>query len=176
MAPGLIWLALALVCASLTFVLSRAKGLNSLVWVVVALLFGPMGLVACAGMPDRQLRARLRLRARELEALNESLAGIQRALPQAIAETGQDSAPVSAGAPEVELVGRDIFLTGCPASEQAVWTGVQRAMGDQFAAADLEESDVSFYEAHVRRADGSLIAWFRVQRRSGDRLEWHRER
>lgn len=176
MAPGLIWLALVLVCASLSFVVSRAKGLNPLVWVVVALLFGPMGLVACSGMPDRQLRARLRLRARELEALNESLALIQRALPQTIAESDQQSTPVSAGAAEVELVSRDIFLTGCPASEQAVWSGVQLALGEHSAAADLDESDVSFYEAHVRRADGSPIAWFRVQRRSGDRLEWHRER
>jgi hypothetical protein len=175
-APGLIWLALALVCAVLSFVLSRAKGLNPLVWVVVALLFGPMGLVACAGMPDRQLRARLRLRARELEALNESLAVIQRSLPRAVEDTGQESSPVSASATDVELISRDIFLTACPASEPAVWSGVQRALGDQFAAADLDESDVSFYEAHVRKADGSPIAWFRVQRRSGDRLEWHRER
>ena len=169
----LIWLVLVLTSACLAFVLARAKGLQPLAWVVVALSAGPLGLVACAGMPDRQLRARLRLRARELEALHETVARIERALPQGSAGVGSELAQPSAD--QATLISQEIFITPCPASEQAVWSGLALALGDRFEAADPAESDVSFYEAHVRRSDGSLIAWFRVQRRSGEQLEWHRE-
>lgn len=40
--------------------LATSKGLDSGSWFVVGLLFGPLGLLAAAGMPDRMMRQYLR--------------------------------------------------------------------------------------------------------------------
>ena len=167
-----VWFAIALICAALSFVVSRAKGLNVIRWTIVGLLLGPIGLVACAGMPDRQLRARFQLRAKDLESVNISLSKIQNVL---LANSEQEKVLDPVAVDEVQLISRGVFTTGCPATEQDVWSGVQQALGGNFEAVDPVESDVSFYEAHLRGSDGCFIAWFRVKRRSGDRLEWHQE-
>ena len=75
----------------------------------------------------------------------------------------------------MQSICRSEFTKGCLAYEQDVLSGVKRALGGNFEAVDPVESDMSFYEAYLRGTDVCCIARFRVNRRSGDRLEWHQE-
>ena len=56
----LVLLLAALVCGGLASSVASAKGLNAGVWAATGLLFGPLGLIAAAGMPDLKQRRYLR--------------------------------------------------------------------------------------------------------------------
>lgn len=51
--------------AWLGFTVAEAKGLQSVSWALACILFGPIGLIALAGMPDRRLRAYMKYLAEE---------------------------------------------------------------------------------------------------------------
>lgn len=50
---------------------AEAKGLDGFSWGLVGFFFGPIGLIAVAGMPDRRLRHYMRSIAIKLEAIEE---------------------------------------------------------------------------------------------------------
>jgi len=52
----LLILGLAFVCAGLSGTIASAKGWESSNWSVAGFFFGPLGLIAAAGLPDRRLR------------------------------------------------------------------------------------------------------------------------
>jgi hypothetical protein len=56
---------LALICAFLSSSIAGAKGLSPEKWWIVGFLFGPLGLIAAAGLPDRKLRSYLKFLAKE---------------------------------------------------------------------------------------------------------------
>jgi hypothetical protein len=49
-------LVVACISAGLSSSIASAKGWSSVSWLVVGFLFGPLGLIAAAGLPDRKLR------------------------------------------------------------------------------------------------------------------------
>ena len=48
-------------CGIYAGVIAASKGHNWFLWILGGLLFGPVGLIASAGMPDRKLTRYLRL-------------------------------------------------------------------------------------------------------------------
>ena len=62
-----IWIASAMVASNV----AEAKGLDGSSWALVAFLFGPIGLIGVAGMPDKRLRSYMRSIAIKLEAIEE---------------------------------------------------------------------------------------------------------
>jgi hypothetical protein len=60
MEPTLLLLVLCTVCGGLSALVAGTKGWNESVWFLIGFLFGPFGLIAAAGMPDRRVRTFLR--------------------------------------------------------------------------------------------------------------------
>lgn len=61
---------IAFVCGSLSQQVAKSKGWGE-AWFLAGLLFGPLGLLAAVGLPDKQLRNYVRALAEKLEALDK---------------------------------------------------------------------------------------------------------
>ena len=54
-------LALALICSYLSAKVATSKKWDGKMWALLGFLFGPIGLIGAAGLPDRELRKTMRL-------------------------------------------------------------------------------------------------------------------
>jgi len=69
----LLVLGLAFVCAGLSGTIAFAKGWESSNWAIAGFFFGPLGLIAAAGLPDRRLRHYLFELSKQQGVASESL-------------------------------------------------------------------------------------------------------
>jgi hypothetical protein len=67
---------IGLISAVLTAQVASAKGCDYSSWALAGFFFGPLALIAAAGLPDRRLRRYLRALAEKLEVPEESLGDI----------------------------------------------------------------------------------------------------
>ena len=69
----LLVLGLAFVCAGLSRTIASAKGWESSSWAMAGFFFGPLGLIAASGLPDRRLRHYLFELSKQQGVASESL-------------------------------------------------------------------------------------------------------
>jgi len=60
MEPLVIYLMIGVACGALASAITIEKGWNNTNWFLAGFLFGPLGLLAAAGMPDRRSQKYLR--------------------------------------------------------------------------------------------------------------------
>ncbi len=56
-----VWLVTALVCGYIAGEVAVSKKWAGIKWMILGFLFGPLGVIGAAGLPDRQIRKTLRL-------------------------------------------------------------------------------------------------------------------
>ena len=87
-------LASGIICGGLAGQIANAKGWNGANWQIAGFLFGPLGLLAAAGLPDQKLRLHLRVLAESqgVSTNNPGLTGNQNTTFWGIAPAGGDHA------------------------------------------------------------------------------------
>ena len=60
-APAVILIIIGIIFAAFTTILAEQKGYPLIVWVIIGFLFGPIALVAAAGLPDRKLNESIQM-------------------------------------------------------------------------------------------------------------------
>jgi len=121
-----IWIASATVASNV----AEAKGLDGSSWALVAFLFGPIGLIGVAGMPDKRLRSYMRSIAIKLEAIEEK-------------ESARlETKPLSTPSPENKQT--YIYVDETLKDQHQIMAAVfEQLTEEERAIASTEESDVS---------------------------------
>jgi hypothetical protein len=139
-------LVIACISAGLSSSIASAKGWSSLSWLVAGFLFGPLGLIAAAGLPDRKLRHYLFELSRQQGVSSESLE----------IEPADQTVPVTSWGS-----GEHDFQTDPLTTKDQVWElilcSLPASLKDQ---ASKESSDLKMRSSKmlIRSAEGQYLA------------------
>ena len=56
-----VWLVLGVICGYIAGEVAVSKKWAGIKWMILGFLFGPLGVIGAAGLPDRELRKNMRL-------------------------------------------------------------------------------------------------------------------
>ena len=156
----LLVLALAFICAGLSGTIAFAKGWVSASWFMAGFFFGPLGLIAAAGLPDRRLRHYLYELSKQQGVASESLEPLQA--------TDTDSSSAYKFAFD--------FKVDEQTTDDELWDLILVALAEDIkikASRDKSDLNTSTTRLIIRAADGSYLMEARRIKRSHGTSYWN---
>lgn len=156
----LLVLALAFICAGLSGTIASAKGWVSANWTMAGFFFGPLGLIAAAGLPDRRLRHYLYELSKQQGVASESL--------EPVHSTSIDSGSAYKFSFD--------FKVDEQTTDDELWNLILVALPEDIkikASRGMSDLNVSTARLFVRAADGSYLIEARRIKRSHGTSYWN---
>ena len=147
------------VSAFLAGKVAHTKGWSGFAWGVAGFLFGPLGLIAAAGLPDRRLRHYLR----ELSLL------------QGVSLDALEQEPSRDERQDAQENGHADFTTKLYASDAEIWDAILDVLPQRIKeSAKFEQSDMRGNQGRliVRAEDGRYLCEANIGRSEGGLTSW----